>query len=105
MKHLIIYSVLFCIGFLNVPRALVHDCDEHQTHSVAHDNDDAGSDVSFDQDDCFMCEFQLDYFEVPEFIIPKGVKPSYYVAAPGQTGKAQSEFVLSYALRGPPAIA
>lgn len=102
----VLYTVLFCIGFLNVPRSLVHDCDAHASHSDSHvsshhDSSD-DSDLHFYQDDCHSCEFQLDYFEVPSFNIDHQSKANYFVHVPKNNGQVQIALNLTYNLRGPP---
>lgn len=83
---------------------MVHDC-EHDPHaSLADSDEDDDSGLSYDQDDCFICEFQLDYCEVPQFTIPKVAKANNVVLAPGEVGEAQGSIALCYTLRGPPAL-
>ncbi len=78
MKQIFAFGLLFCLVFLNVPRSIVHDC-EHE-HSVehhepsehhSHDHDSNHSEehhlASFETENesCFICEFDLDVFEIP----------------------------------------
>lgn len=63
MKQWITYIVLFCLLFLNAPRYLVHDCDNHQHGDIEKDQD---SDEHFKAEDCFVCTFDLDVYQVPE---------------------------------------
>lgn len=113
MKQLILYSILFCIGFLNVPRSLVHNCDDHKAdshqHSIRHEHNQDHDDHSSEEggahislDDCHVCEIQLDYFEVPEFRIGEASKTHYLIPSPEKVGMPQLVSDLSYDLRGPP---
>ncbi len=108
VKHWILYTVLFCIGFLNVPRSLVHDCDSHASHTESHlsfvDTHDHHDGVHAEQDDCHVCEFQLDFFEVPNFTFSKSAKAQYAIQVPGILGNAAVASFLAYDLRGPPSF-
>jgi len=108
VKHWILYTVLFCIGFLNVPRTLVHDCDSHASHTESHisieETDDHHNGLHAEQDDCHICEFQLDFFEVPNLVFPKSAKAQYGIQVPGILGDSAIASLLSYDLRGPPAF-
>jgi len=99
VKHLFVYTVLFCLAFLNVPRAFVHDCDSHHEKDTQHEHT---SELSIDQDDCFACEFQLDYFEVPTFSLIKFHFTPIEPLTTKRVQKALNSYVPDYALRGPP---
>lgn len=59
MKQFVALFILFCLTFLNVPRDWVHDC-VHE--SGAHLNDE--SSVHIENEECFVCEFDLDVYTV-----------------------------------------
>lgn len=85
-----------------MPRAFVHDCDHHDVSVAVDADDDAGA--SFEQDECFVCEFQLDYFEVPQFTLPKFVFKDNTVAVVANTEDSKANYVSHYVLRGPPTL-
>lgn len=67
MKQFVSYLVLLTLVLVTVPREWVHDCE----HSYAHHDDvdhESGSEMS--QDDCFACEYDLDYMECLEVALP-----------------------------------
>jgi len=98
VKHWLIYSILFSLAFLNVPRSFVHDCDHHEKHQVSDSGD------SINADDCFVCEFQLDFFEVPNFQLPQFIQKANFAVIFAAPRIAEADFHLAYSLRGPPAI-
>lgn len=67
MKQFISYILLLSLVLVAVPREWVHDCDHQLVHQNENDHE-AGADLS--QDDCFACEYDLDYMEFLEVSLP-----------------------------------
>lgn len=84
-----------------MPRSIVHDHD-HDHHEKICIDDEHSSDASFEEGDCFVCEFQLDFFEIPQFKVPKFKSEGNYAKVVNQTDKAKSGYVSIKNLRGPP---
>ena len=115
VKQIIAFSILFCLVFLNVPRGLVHDCDHNSSihhdssdHDTSDHDDSSHSDsenqLSFEQDDCFTCEFQLDIAPTPFALSLKLADQHYAQFVETKLNLyASSEFDL-FSLRGPPII-
>lgn len=60
MRKFLAYSLLFCISVLSLPRELIHshDGETHQHEPVSDGN-------SFENPDCFLCDFALENYTVP----------------------------------------
>jgi len=104
MKQLFAFSIPFCLVFLNVPRSFVHDCDGHEIEHSNHNNDNQDHDfsVSVDYDNCFICEFDLGFFNVPELKIPAFAKFfNYTFNEPSVEYLSPDEFS-AFSHRGPP---
>lgn len=102
MKKFLIYTILFCLGFLNIPRSLVHDCDYHNASTTSEEGNDAT--VHFEQDTCFVCEFQLDFFEIPTFSLHINSISEFLGTRVLPTQKVAAAQVDSFSLRGPPIV-
>lgn len=109
MKQLFAFSILFCLVFLNVPRTFVHDCDDHVHHQDAqhsvendsHQNDDYLS-FDIDNESCFICEFDLGYFNLMEANIPSFIAfYNYTFNEPSVEYVSPDEFN-AFAHRAPP---
>ncbi len=115
MKQIFAFTLLFCLVFLNVPRSIVHDCEhdhsveqhdhsEHHSHEQDSDHSEEHHLASFESENesCFICEFDLDVFEIPvvklesfaKFINSTLVDPEFDCTN-------QTDFT-AYSLRGPP---
>ena len=107
MKQFIVYSILFCLAFLNVPRSLVHEC-HHDTAAHVHKHDaDSDSDevtTTIDQDECFICEFDVDVFECPAPFIPKYYRQNNATQTEVPVSKVKQEEFEMFTLRGPPTV-
>jgi hypothetical protein len=106
MKHIFIFGILFCLVFLNVPRSFVHDCEEHEIvhHDSDHNDEHHSNELSFDvdTDNCFICEFDLGFFNVPEFKSVAFAKfCSYAFVAPSVDYLSPDDFN-AFSHRGPP---
>ncbi|GAB5418596.1 MAG: hypothetical protein Crog4KO_03530 [Crocinitomicaceae bacterium] len=86
----------------------MHDCDSHASHTESHfsfeDTDEHHDGLHAEQDDCHVCEFQLDFFEVPNFTFLKPAKAQYVIQVPRILGDATVAPFLAYDLRGPPSF-
>lgn len=107
MKQIFTFSILFCLVFLNVPRSFVHDCDHHEiTHNDSnhndehHDNSDLSLDV--DNDDCFICEFDLGFFSLPDFKLPAFAKFFNYTFNKPSADYIDPTDFYAFSHRGPP---
>ncbi len=109
MKHIFIFSVLFCLVFLNVPRSLVHNCEDHHEveHHVISDNEKQkqSNDLSFDVEGntCFVCEFDLGFFHIPDFRLPAFAKYFNYTFVTPSVDYCNPEEFNAFSHRGPPA--
>lgn len=108
MKRFIAYLVLFSLVVLNVPRELVHSHEHHSEieHAIDHDNDhDHDSETpSFEEGDCFACEFDFDEAPQPFTFSFKLAAVQYGAFVETKLNlHANSEFDL-FTLRGPPSI-
>lgn len=104
MKQLSIFSILFCLVFLNVPRSLVHECHHNSEVHKKQSNSSPDKDLSFDADDCFACEFVLDYAELSTPF--EGQINKVYAAAfvRNVASKYIQEKFNLFSLRGPPKV-
>lgn len=110
MKKILGIVILLCLVFLNVPRQLVHSCDDHaheshQKHAGHSDGDDHDVISEADQDACFYCDFDLGFFSTSEFLSLN--KSKAFIVKPTEQCLAwlSSELNSSLQLRGPPARA
>ena len=102
MKQIVAYSILFCLVFLNVPRTLVHDC-HHDEHSHEHSSEsDHG--LSFDQDECFVCEFDLDIAPTPIVMSFELADAQYQRFVETKLNVYSSSKNEDISLRGPPLV-
>lgn len=106
MSRLVAIYLLFCLAFLNVPKFVVHDCQDH-SHATEvkldqQDSDELPSDVSLESDDCFICEFDLGYYSVP-FSLSASNNPDPAIPFVERKVIVSSiTYFDSYLLRGPP---
>jgi len=107
MKHIFLFGILFCLVFLNVPRSLVHDCEEHE---IAHHDSDTNNEdnnnnelsLDIETNNCFVCEFDLGFFNVPEFKIASFARfCSFTFIAPSVDYLSPEDFN-AFSHRGPP---
>jgi hypothetical protein len=75
----------------------VHDCDHDH-----HDHVENESGISFEQDDCFACEFDLDFFEVPSLSYAKVQKVQFPVEDSSVNNLDYTTEFASFSHRGPP---
>lgn len=102
MKKFIAYIILFCLVFLNIPRGLTHQCN-HDTKSHKQSKNSKPQ-KSFDADDCFACEFDLDSAHVIDFKMPCRERAINVVLINSRkTRYCKSQFDL-FLLRGPPVV-
>ena len=111
MKHIFAFGLLFCLVFLNVPRSIVHDCEhehsvEHQRHSEHHSQDHSEdqnlASIETENEGCFICEFDLDVFEIPRLKFESVAKFSNSnVVDPKFDCLGQTDFS-AFSHRGPP---
>ena len=99
MKKVVAFSILCCLVFLNVPRSLVHDCD----HAHQHDNNGQTS-VHFENEDCFLCEFDLDLFEGFDFIGAPFAKFTNYTVVESKFDYSNPTDFRAFSHRGPPTV-
>lgn len=107
MKRLVAISILFCLTFLNVPRQLVHDCSDHgHTASSGLKKDKAlDADFQIEQEDCFICTFDLGFYSTSEF---NWVPVKQQIEVPYVAKRIElvtNESVSLNQLRGPPSMA
>lgn len=107
MKRFVAISILFCLTFLNVPRELVHDCDVHHYSGATKKkhNHQPGDDLQMDQEDCFICTFDLGFYSASEFSwspVKRKIEVPYVAK---RIELITNESVSLNQLRGPPSIA
>ena len=106
MKQLFAFSILFCLVFLNVPRSFVHNCN-HEGHNIdvkdhQHNSDNQVTSLDVDQGACFICEFDLGFFNVSESKNPAFAKFfDYTFNKPSVECLSPDEFS-AFSHRGPP---
>lgn len=101
MKLVFSISLLFCLTFLNVPRSFVHDCDDH--HVEHKDSDNNG--LQLEDEDCFVCEFDLGYFQVGKTFKLHTVPTTYFISDDYVADVHNPFNPNTPVLRGPPSIA
>lgn len=105
MKQFVAFSVLFCLVFLNVPKSFVHDC-EHPNHIENHDSDDHQHDdgltFDVDQESCFICEFDLGFFDVVNVKIPAFATFCNYTFNEPSVDYLNPDEFKAFSHRGPP---
>lgn len=108
MKHIFIFGILFCLVFLNVPRSFVHDCDEHEFahHDSENHDENENNELTIDVDNekCFMCEFDLGFFNIPVFKSPAFAKFCDYTFVTPSVDYSNPEEFNAFSHRGPPAV-
>lgn len=117
MKLFFAYSVLFCLVFLNVPRELVHDCNhDHVTHGHSEDHQhgdeqidllstlDGSSHTHLENEDCFVCEFDLGFFELTVFAIPKFIASQFEPIVGVESDRVNRTDFSAFPHRGPPQL-
>jgi hypothetical protein len=107
MKQLFAFSILFCLVFLNVPRSFVHDCDDHGIEHNDHNNDDNHNNdlsASVDNDSCFICEFDLGFFNVSDLKIPAFAKFFNYAFISPSVDYISPDAFFAFSHRGPPLV-
>ena len=102
MKILLSALVLFCLVFLNVPRQLVHDCDHHHA-STEHHDESSDSNISLEGDDCFVCEFDLGFFQVSQELAFNPLNGDYFILNESANDLHKADLLGAKVLRGPPA--
>lgn len=108
MKQLFAFSILFCLVFLNVPRSFVHDCD-HTYHVENHESDDQNqseSRLSFsvNQESCFICEFDLGFFNVEDVKISSFASFCNFTFNEPSVDYLNPEEFKAFSHRGPPVV-
>lgn len=103
MKQIIAFGILFCLVFLNVPKTFIHHC-EHDTteHHDEHKDVQSGISVDNDADDCFICEFDLGLFNLPELKIPAFTKFINYTFNKPSVDYIDPTDFYAFSHRGPP---
>jgi len=82
----------------------VHECDHDSSAHHDSSHSDSSDLLSFDQDDCFACEFQLDVAPTALALSLKLAEQAYSQFVESKLNLyASSEFDL-FSLRGPPII-
>ena len=97
MKRVFTYSILCCLVFLNVPRSLVHDCNhEHQK--------DRNGEISvhYENEDCFLCEFDLDLYDNFDFTGAPFAKFTNYTIVQSTVDYSNPVDFNAFSHRGPP---
>ena len=108
MKQLFAFSILFCLVFLNVPRSLVHNCEhsiDQNSESIHHHNngnEEAVFDV--DREHCFICEFDLGFFNVVYAKAPSFATFFNYTFNEPSVEYVNPDKFSAFSHRGPPAI-
>lgn len=102
MKQFVAFFVLFCLTFLNVPRAWVHECEHEHIAALNDDNSDAES--SFENEECFICVFDLDVYQTASPVRYLSYqKPEVRLTAALIESLSNDEFD-EFSHRGPPVI-
>lgn len=99
VKLLFSISLLFCLTFLNVPKNFVHDCDDHH---LEHSDTDG---LQIEDEDCFVCEFDLGYFQVGQAFKLHTVPATYFISNDYVADVHNPFNPNTPVLRGPPVIA
>ena len=108
MKQILAFSILICLVFLNVPRSFVHDCKEHDKahHDSDHNDEHHRNELSFDvdTDNCFICEFDLGFFNVPEFKTASFAKFYSFTFITSSVDYLSPDDFNAFSHRGPPKV-
>lgn len=85
----------------------MHDCDHHahdtEISSEKSDSESSDSELSFDTEDCFTCEFDLGFYSVPSsFYAQHEIEPKVPFIE-SKIDVVQASLYNSSLLRGPPA--
>lgn len=81
----------------------MHDCD-HDEHSHQHSSE-SNQGLSIDQDECFVCEFDLDIAEIPTPFNREMFKRDNSAFVVQQASQFVREEFDLFSLRGPPHFA
>ena len=66
MKIALIYSILFGMLLMFIPRTLVHDCDHHDHSCESHeDHEEENKELSFNSEDCDLCTYAFHALDIP----------------------------------------
>lgn len=63
MKSIIAYSLMLSFLVLLTPRSIWHECEHHDLEHKHSSNEQ-----TYDQNDCFACDFDLGIISQPSFI-------------------------------------
>lgn len=93
--------ILMSLVIVTIPREWVHECDHQAIHQDGNDHD-GGTELS--QDDCFACEYDLDYMESLVMAIPVISSKPLTVTDLSKLNKPHFEESGEKQRRGPPYI-
>jgi len=79
----------------------VHDC-EHDTLEHSHDSDNNELSIDNDVNACFVCEFDLGFFSLPNFKIPAFSKFIDYTFISPSVDYNNPDAFFAFSHRGPP---
>ncbi len=101
MNRLLSYLLVLSVVLITIPRSWLHDCDHYDAdhNSQHHEN------AHFKQDDCFACDYDLDFIDT---LVPGdlNLQNSFgTVLVLGKVSVSQSEVNEIVQLRGPPKMA
>lgn len=98
MNRLLSYALLLSFFVLLTPRIVWHDC-EHEDH---HHEIEQNSETHAEQDNCFVCEFDLGFISQPVIASFYFEGPVYPNQKDSQTFKLFLQSFDSFSRRGPP---
>lgn len=101
MKHFVTYLILFSLAIVTVPREWVHDCEHIVAH---HDDSDNDSGTELSQDDCFACEYDMDYMEYLDISLPTFANKPFTALVLSKLEAPSFEKSGEKHRRGPPSI-
>jgi hypothetical protein len=68
MKQFLVFTVLFGMVLIHIPRSYIHECS--QVLNEGHDHDDHSSDndlPSFSAEDCDLCMYSFHALDLPDY--------------------------------------
>lgn len=102
IKRFVALSILFCLVFLNVPKTFVHSCNFSKIDHLQHKSNDTNLSFDTDYGNCFICEFDLGFFNVPDLKLPAFAKFIAYTFISPSVDYNNPESFFAFSHRGPP---
>lgn len=105
MRKMFLYTVIFGMAIMLVPKSVLHDCQGHShsdhSHELdSHTNSDNG--LSYEASDCEKCHYSFHALDLPEFSLIQSFS-TFYASVLDTGYKAVYPFeIVNRKQRGPP---